>query len=141
MARSTHQHVTIVALQQTSNIMGTGNTIQVLRRDIMEILSVVGLQRTIHADIEQAALVLHDTVHIVAGHTHITTRLLLQDTELVAVIAVQAVTRRHPNKPIVVNVDLCCETARHLFVSIKQFSHLSLHAQSRQDKQQQHLQA
>ena len=62
----------------------------------MEFFAVPGLQGTVHAEVEQAAAALDHTVHVVAGQRLIGLVLPLEDTELVTVVAVDAVTGGGP---------------------------------------------
>ena len=87
-------------------------------------MTVKGLQGTIHADIVESVTVLHHTVYIVAGKAVLLSRIMLDDTELIAVITIQAITGGHPDKAITVLEHLRRKTARHLLVGIKQLTHL-----------------
>ena len=55
--------------------------------------------------------------------------------ELITVIAIQSITRGHPNKAIAVLEHLRRETARHLLVGIKRLTHLGKYAQEERCKE------
>ena len=103
-------------------------SIQVVHLDVFELVVVIRLKSTVHADIEQTVAVLQNAVHVVAGHTDIG-RLFLDDLELIAVILVQAIAGGYPDKSVTVLIDLTGETTRQLFVSIKQLAYLGMRAQ------------
>ena len=71
-------------------------------------------------------MVLRHTVDVVAGHTEVLATFLFIYTELIAIIAVQSVTGGYPDKTIFIQVNLCGEAARHLFVRIEELSHLGI---------------
>ena len=83
--------------------------VEELHLHFMEKGTVESLQRTEHADVEQALAVLYDGVHVIAEHALI--GVFLVDTELVAIVAAKAVTGRHPDKSVTVKIDLVDETA------------------------------
>ena len=75
----------------------------------MEEGAVESLQRTEHADVEQALAILYDGVHIVAEHALI--GVFLEDAELVAIVTAKAITGRNPDESVAVEIDLVDETA------------------------------
>ena len=96
----------------------------------MEGFAIPGLKGTIHTEIEQSALILHHTVHIVAGKGLIRLVLLLEYTELITVVAVDAVTGSNPQESVVIEVNLSNVAAGQLLiVSCEIFAHLGIYAQ------------
>ena len=126
-----HEQVAVGPLQETGGIAVARLTLMVEEGDLMELLAVPRLQSAVHTEIEQAATVLNHTVHVVAGQRLVGLVLLLEDPELVTVVAVDAVTGGNPKKTVPVEIHLGHETARQLMVvSCEEFAHLSIRAQS-----------
>ena len=74
--------------------------------DIMELFSVPGLEGTVHTEIEQAMTILDHTVHVVAGQRLVGLVLLFEDTELVTVVTVDAVSGGNPEESVLIKIHL-----------------------------------
>ena len=88
VAGGSRQHVTVAALQQAGNITRCDIAVKVVGGDVLKAFSVVGLECSIHAYIENALTILGDAVDIVAGHAQILHLLFFQDNRLIAIEAV-----------------------------------------------------
>jgi hypothetical protein len=60
---------------------------------------------------------------------------VLQDAELITVIAIQAIAGGYPDKTVTILEYLCRKTTRHLFVGIKRLTHLGMCAQEEKSKE------
>ena len=129
MTRSTSQHLTAVAKQETSHVTGNDTAFDILHLYILKATAIVCLQSTIHTHIEQAVTVLYHTVHVVAGHALLRVLFFLNGMKLIAIIPIQTISSDDPNKAVTVQIDLIGIAARQLFVSIKYFARLSIDAQ------------
>ena len=119
------EHVAVGTFQETGCIAITLLALMVQEGDIMELFAVPGLQGAIHAEVEEAASVLHHTVHIVAGQRLVGLVLFLEDAELVAVVTIDAIAGSHPQEPIVIKIYLSNETTGQLMtISSIEFAHL-----------------
>ena len=95
----------------------------------MELLAIPRLQGAIHTKIEQASTVLDHTVYVVAGQRLVGLVFLLEDAELVAVIAVDTVAGGNPQESVLIEIDLRHKTAGQLMiVSCEEFAHLGMNA-------------
>lgn len=124
------EHLAVLAFQQAGDVAGNNLLVQVVGGDGTETLTVENLEGTVHADEETAIVVLCHAVDIVAGHAEVLASLLFIYTELVAVIAVQSITGGYPDETVFIQINLCCEATRHLFVGIKELSHLGINTQA-----------
>ena len=115
-----HEEASVVCLQEAGHIAGHLALVEVFHGDILELTAVVGLQRAVHAHIEESALCLEHTVHIVAGHA--LGIIFLVVVEFVSVVLAEAVSCDHPDKAVVVEVDLVDEAAREVVVGPEQLS-------------------
>jgi hypothetical protein len=62
---------------------------------------------------------------------------VLQNAELVTVIAIQAITSGYPDKAVTILEYLRRETTGHLFVGIERLTHLGMYAQEKICKEKQ----
>ena len=123
------EHIAVGAFQKTGGIAVTLLALMIQKGDMMEILTVPRLQGTVHTEVEQAATVLDHTVHVVAGQRLVGLVLLLEHTELVAVVAVDTVAGGDPQESVMVEIDLRHETTGQLMVvSCEIFAHLGMDA-------------
>ena len=77
---------------------------------MIEGTAIPGLQRTVHAEIEEAVAILHHGIHVVAGKSLVSLVLATEHTELVTVVTVDAVTCRSPDKSVMVEIYLSHKT-------------------------------
>ena len=129
MSGGTCQEMTVLTLKETGDITGYDVSVKILHLYIAETYTVVGLQGTVHTDVEETVIVLQDTVHVIAGHASILPLLLLQDMELVAIVFIESIAGGNPNEAVTIKIYLIGETAGQLCVGIKQFARLCLSAQ------------
>ena len=115
-----HEEASVVCLQETGHIAGHLALVEVFHGDILELTAVVGLQRAVHAHIEESALGLQHAVHIIAGHALRIVFLVV--VEFIAVVLAESVSGDHPDKSVVIEVDLVDEAAREVVVGPKQLS-------------------
>ena len=115
--------VAVAPLQQAGGIAIAGLALQVEHRHIVKPASVPRLQGAIHAKVEAARGVLHHAVHVVAGQRAVGIVLVVEFSELVAVIAVDAVASGNPQESLTVDIYLRDEAARQLVV-IEEFARL-----------------
>ena len=96
----------------------------------MELFAVPSLKGTVHTEVEETATILHHTVHIVAGKGLVRLVFSLEYTELIAVVAVEAVTGGDPQETVTVKVYLGhVTTGQLLVIGSKIFAHLSMDTQ------------
>jgi len=128
-AGGTYEQVAIGPFEETGGIAVVVPALMVEECDIMELFAVPGLEGTVHAKIEQAMPVLNHTIHVVAGQRLVGLILLFEDTELIAVVAVDAITGGDPEETILIKIDLRNETTGQLMIiSCEIFAHLSMQA-------------
>ena len=119
VARGAREDLAVAASEEARHIAGHHVTVEVLHLHVAEPVAVVGLQCSVHTQVEQAVLVLRDAVHVVAGHSLLLVLFLLDNVELVTVVFVEAVAGGHPDEAVAVEKYLAGETARQLLVGIE----------------------
>ena len=115
-SRRAHEHLTTLPFEEADNVARRLVPAQVGHLHGAERGAVVGLQVPEHAEIHEVVPVLGDAVHVVVGHSR--SALLVEDTELIAVITAETVAGGSPQQSVVVNKHLVGETARQLVVGI-----------------------
>ena len=80
--------------------------------DVMELVPVPCLQGTVHTKVENTFLVLHHVVHIIAGKRTVVLIFFLENSELITIVAVDAVTCGCPKESLVIKINLSNKTAR-----------------------------
>ena len=120
------QHITIGAFEETCGITATLLTLQIGHRHIIKGTTVPSLQGTIHTEIEQAVTVLHKGVHVIARQGLVGIVLTTDDSELITVVTVDAITGGGPQETFTINIYLRDKTTGKLFVRIEKLPHLSI---------------
>ena len=100
------QHIAILTLKETGSIATARLTLQISHRHMIEGLTIPSLQCSVHSKIKKSVAILHHGIHVVAGEFLVGLVLATEDTELVTVVTVDTVTRRGPDKSIMIEIYL-----------------------------------